>query len=731
MSRGLVTAALFLRFAFMGLAVDPEYEVIRLGLVGGEFANPSGLGSTTLDRFNGTDVVAGVSVRYNASGLTIGHGAWVAGTDTGLTLRVGLTGAEFTAATAVATYLAGHQSSAVAFLAGRYAAGTSLMFNSSDIANTNPGEAAWVANTSTGATTRVGLFSSQYETVTGPNYTATQSFRDTDGFQRTLLTGMSELAEAWGVSYIYDSAGNLDGEAAWVADAATGVTQRMGLFGAGYRTSGGAQYSAVRSVMAGGWAAGHSRRYSATNQFNGQQAWVQNIANGSPISIGLFGADLASGTIGTTTTSVASFFRASDGLQTHQIQATGNGGFVGGYTSRYQTVTYTPLGQGAWVYNTATAEPAKRVGFTQTGYRTSAGSETSNIVNISGNGLTIGTSLRYDPATSASLGRTAFVHDAANPSAQSQRVGLTGGEFDGVGQFQVSVPKFVTASGFVAGTSDVSPTTTGNLGVAAWSARAGVDNSTIRIGLTPTTFTGGATQVSDVSKLTESGYAGGSTKNYAVGGALVGSAAWIANATTGATTRLGLFGTGYSGNGIQESRLQFLTESGYAAGSSTRYSGANPNGATAWVYQAPTSLFTPIVLSILPPGQTAVRPSDQYSNTQIFALYESGLVLGTYELFSSTSSLTLGDRAFAWTPTDGAYDLGVEIGTALDTHGWASLQSALFADINGRILGHGTRLSNSNSGDSVYLLTTIPEPRSGLFLFFGLTWCAWRRRVRG
>jgi hypothetical protein len=222
-------------------------------------------------------------------------------------------------------------------------------------------------------------------------------------------------------------------------------------------------------------------------------------------------------------------------------------------------------------------------------------------------------------------------------------------------------------------------------------------------------------QYSALLKVTESGYASGMSQTYS-GAAPLSEVAWVAGAINGVTTRVGSTGAAYTRNdGYQYSSVQFLTESGYAAGTSNRYTGANQVGSTAWIYDISHDAFAPLVFSI--------RLSDGYSSSSISQLSESGLAIGQYELFDGSGN-DLGARAFAWTPSQGAFDLGSSVTGGLNANGWSSLNSADFANNLGEIFGTGTRLTNG--GTAVYLI--VPEPSTAALLGLGFLWAGGLRR---
>jgi hypothetical protein len=143
-------------------------------------------------------------------------------------------------------------------------------------------------------------------------------------------------------------------------------------------------------------------------------------------------------------------------------------------------------------------------------------------------------------------------------------------------------------------------------------------------------------------------------------------------------------------------------------GQSSRYEGgAALLGQSAWIYRASDQSQDMILLS---------ERSDGYANSSIYSLGEDGLALGAYQLFAEDDT-SLGYRAFAWTPDDGALDLGALVAGGLDAEGWHHLESAIRANGLAQIVGSG---SLQSGGTLAYLLVAIPEPGTGLLLSVGL-----------
>jgi MYXO-CTERM domain-containing protein len=651
----------------LGLAVwltNAAGVTTRVGLFSAGYIQTGGYQLSTLYFLNTSGYAAGVSESYSGT-VDTGQAVWSANAATGATTRIGFSGTGY-------TQTGGYQYSSLQVLTtSGYAGGGSERFSGAN----DIGTAAWIANVSTGVITRVGL------TVTAP-YTAS------DGTQTSTLQILTEGGYAGGFSDRY-SGTNWNGAAAWVANASTGATTRVGFSGTGYVQTGGYQYSNLQFLNESGYAGGVSQQFNGATD-TGVAAWVANVSTGATTRVGFS----------------STAYTDSNGYQSSTIQFL-TGSYAGGISEKYSGTT--DLGSAAWVANASTGATT-RIGFFDSAYTQTSGYQSSTLQALTASGYVGGVSERFSGAND--LGTAVWVASAS--TAATTRIGFSSGAYTDGNGYQSSALNFLTASGYAGG---VSERFSGSVdqGPAVWLANASTGTTT-RVGFSSAAYTAtDGTQTSTLEKLTESGYAGGTSQTYS-GPTVVADIAWVAGAISGATTRVGSSGTAYTRNdGYQYSAVQFLTESGYAAGTSNRYTGANQVGSTAWIYDTSHDAFTPLVFSI--------RASDGYASSDITQLSESGLAIGQYELFNGTGT-DLGARAFAWTPGQGAFDLGSVVNGGLSATGWAALNSSDFANALEQIIGDGQRLSNG--GSAVFLL--VPEPSAALLGLLGLLSIGLRRR---
>lgn len=666
-------------------ALPPEYELHRLGLTGGLFATPAGVETSTAVTMEG-GIVAGTSlmtVETTIGGggggggglgggiiiiggggpitqISNGYGIWLGDAATGVTTRVGLYGApEFTKSDGV-------QSGTLLGLSGGVAAGQAIRFNG---ANGN-GEASWIANAATGVSTRIGFFDA--------NYTFS------DGSQDTHVTYV-QGGYAAGYSSI-SIAGGGGGSVTWVANGVTGLTTRVGLFGAGYITDSGLQNSTVRGLN-GGTVIGESDMYTGEN-YLGLAAWMTNAATGAPTRLGFTGPA----------------YTRPDGTQLSRAQYVKDG-FVSGWSGD------SAVGVHQWVSPTTTGVPL-RVGLTGGIYKSSDGTELT-YADLLSDGYIAGQSYLYYGG-SGYMGHAAWVSSAATDT--TRRIGFfdSAPYLDSNGR-QYSLTTHLTGN-YVAGYSR-RYNGSAQIGQAVWVAPVAAGNA-VRVGLFDPEYTGAfETQSSGINFL-KGEYAAGTSNRYR-GSTPLGQMAWLADAATGATRPLGLTDAAHtSSGGVQSSWVTHLTATGYVAGSSWRYTGSTFNGQTPWIWDANTSTFEPIIFSIR---------LDGFATATITQLYDSGLAIGQYELYDAIGT-DLGARAFAWTPDDGAFDLNDRVSGGLSAAGWTALVTAGFADpVTGAIVGGGWVPANATT-QAVYAAVPAPEPGSTALLALGALGLMGRRR---
>ncbi len=237
-------------------------------------------------------------------------------------------------------------------------------------------------------------------------------------------------------------------------------------------------------------------------------------------------------------------------------------------------------------------------------------------------------------------------------------------------------------------------------GRAAWMADASTGVTT-RVGLyndSQYTKASTNTQSSTVTNVTESGYAVGYSLRYA-GESDMGTAQWVAKAATGITTRVGVFDAQHTrADGYQTGEITALTEQGYVGGYSERYNGVADAGRTSWLVDLTSDTQITFELS--------VNSVTQESFSSITGITADGLVYGDYTLYDAGTSV--GQRAFIWRKDLGTILLNEALSLAIAENGWDCLVSSNYS--NGQyLLGLGQVTGLPTSSPALYAVS-VPEP---------------------
>jgi hypothetical protein len=599
----------------------------RLGIFddreGGHYTSSTGIQSSSIYNYTSRpNWYAGGSVRYSQVTSNMGTGAWVANVSDGVTRQVGLYdqwgGTEFLASFDDRSSNLGH------LMNSGYAAGTSDRYNGGAAWL---GRGAWAANGNTGVTYRIGFYDAE--------------FSDAEGKQLSSIEEMNEAGLVLGYSSRYANPALV----AWLADAATGVTSRVGFYdqsgGNEFTRDDGWQSTSALHLTSSGYAVGASTRYNGGAAETGNAAWFAD-ASGTTVRIGLhdqFGGNE---------------FTSSTGQQggSGNLHAS-EGGFAAGVSTRYNGGA-SSLGKAAWTASFATGT-TQRIGlYDQSGgneFTSSTGMQESASTVVS-SAYIIGTSARYNGGAS-SLGQAAWV--AAANSGGTTRIGLFdaggGNQFTSSDGAQSSMTYRIMESGYAIGISTRYNGGSITLGNAAWVAEAAT-GVTRRIGLYDAA--GGNEFTSSIGKqatdvmpgpafATESGYLSGTSDRYNGGANVLGQGAWLARAQTGETIRVGLHDAGggnefTSSNGGQTSMVTILKSDGTAAGYSLRYNGGATNlGRAAWLVDYDEGVTRRVGLFDSGGGNVFTSSNGtQYSLA--VSLSEAGFAMGYSKIYNGSSS---------------------------------------------------------------------------------------------
>jgi hypothetical protein len=338
-----------------------------------EFVSSTGTSYSDLQQLVTTDGGAiygfGYSTRYNGEFIPVGRAAWIVNSGLGNSsvIRVGLTGEEF-----VKTYDSSQASTVLGMNAAGQFYGSSTEYHEG---SGSVGVALWIATVTDPAAQRIGLY-------------ATNEFSSNAGNHNSQVENTFTLSASGylaGYSTRYNNSPFTRGQGAWVANAATGETFRIGLYeGNEFTSSDGSQNTVLRTDSLGqqawnnwGVLMGSSDGQSATAAL-----WVAGIATGATARLGLHDqlyADTVSGSI-----IMPDIYTAGNGANVTQLTGHTENGILWGNTFIYNGGD-TATGQTAWLFDTQS--------FTQTEFRlsVSAGLNSFSVINgITDHGLAFG-----------------------------------------------------------------------------------------------------------------------------------------------------------------------------------------------------------------------------------------------------------------------------------------------------------------------------------------------------
>jgi len=544
------------------LSIASSYDIDILGFLDAEHTRDDGYRYSEVVGFNEAGQAAGYSRRYdNITGASLGFSAWFYN---GVTLmNIGLTEAEYTRND-------GYRSSFASFLneAGQVA-GSSRRYD--NITGADLGRSAWLYN-GTG-TVNIGLTDAQHT-------------RD-DGYRSSGTVFLNEAGQVAGVAgyYDYDYAypppdyEEYPGLSAWLYNGTS--TLRIGLTDAEHTRNDGYQRSELAGFNEAGQVAGSSFRFDTTTGADlGNSVWIYN--GSTTVNIGLTDAEHTR----------TDGYRFSNYECNDEAVCFNEAGQMLGSAWRYDSTTGADLGLSAWLYNgTGTVN----IGLTDAEHTRNDGFRWNYGDRLNQAGDVAGESMRFDPATGVQIGKSAWLYNGSS----ALRIGLTDAEHTRNDGYQRSLTYHLNEAGQVAGTSSRYDSATGaDLGSSAWLYNG---TTTVNIGLTDAEHTrNDGYRYSSPYFLNEVGQVAGRASRYDdATGASLGSSAWLYNGT--GTVNIGLTDTEHTrDDGYRHSEVTHLNEAGQAAGYSRRYN--NTTGASlglsAWLYDMTIDQTFAIDLSV-------------------------------------------------------------------------------------------------------------------------------------
>jgi hypothetical protein len=390
--------------------------------------------------------------------------------------------------------------------------------------------------------------------------------------------------------------------AAWVCACTNGATgavpfqiQDLGLRDA---LHGEGAFSEIVLRNDAGPIAGYSTRFQNGSN-NGRDVWL--YAMGTAIPVGLNEPE----------------YGGPNGFKYGEIEFLSASGVLAGYSNRNPSSATVNQGRSAWLHSSGATI---RLGFHDSQHTGNQGFHYDRVNAINDSGQAIGMTQRFTPA-GALNGSDAWLH----ANGVIVQLGLTDPPYVGSDDAQNSEALLLNSAGQVAGASARYTPAGVQDGQAVWFYSAG---ATARIGFFDAAHTSASgRQFSDVRHMNQSGQLGGhSLREGSAGG---GQSAWLHSG--GATVRLGLFDTAHTqSDGAQHSEVFRLLENGAVAGYSVNFPrGSSSYGYSAWIYQAGGLTRLGLIDS------DHVRP-DGYHDSRIQFITESGFAAGS-TLYQPTS----------------------------------------------------------------------------------------------
>jgi hypothetical protein len=382
-------------------------------------------------QINSAGLAIGDTVRYSASGATLGYDGWLY--NGVATTQIGLTGVNYQYNTSGGTY---QFSSPNAINSSGQVIGFSMRYNAS---GGNLGYDAYIF--SGGVSARVGLSGAAYQTT---------SIAGTFQYSDALL--INDAGQVAGYSGRVSPSGmDSMGADSWLYSGGTPL--QIGLIGGAY-LSGGFQYSMPTLLNSAGQVTG----------FSYQDSWLYD--GSATVQIGLTGGVYQFAYLG----GGGGTYQSSSAIQVNSA------GQVIGTSNRYNAssnpslpTTLGTLGQDSWVYNgSSTVQIGLTGGVYQYAYTGVGGGtyQLSTPIQINSAGQVIGTSNRYN-SSGGSLGQAGWYYNG------SSTVALSFGSRNS-DNYSYTAPTILTNQGVVLGSYESFSGTT-DLGAHAfwWSQAAG------------------------------------------------------------------------------------------------------------------------------------------------------------------------------------------------------------------------------------------------------------------
>lgn len=334
-----------------------------------------------------------------------------------------------------------------------------------------------------------------------------------------------------------------------------------------------------------------------------------------------------------------------------------------------------------------------RLGLYGPGYTNAQGLHSSFASLLSPSGDVIGYSRRYS-AAGTNLGAVPWLGRAG----VTTRLGFFDADHTAPGDVQISSATGFSATGGIAGNSNRY-----NSSSTASTAWLFENNVYTILGLTDSAHTDiDGRRSAGVAAINASGDTAGSSRRYTASGTF--NTAWVRRA--GLTTPAGLTDAEHTDSeGRQNSFSRFLSNSGVAAGQSSRFGAGGSLGTSAWINDGQQTRRIGLT------GPQYVS-TDGSSTTNLFNLSAAGIAIGATTQYAPGS---LGNHAWFATPDGVTTRIGLS--DTEHTRGSFGTQYSEPREVNaaGDITGRALRYSNGgNNGESAWIYSSGQTIRIGL-----------------
>jgi hypothetical protein len=469
---------------------------------------------------------------------------------------------------------------------------------------------------------------------------------------------------AYGISYFASgqSGHNFLNFDAWVWEG--GETRRVGLLDAEHTAPDGTRSQHYYSgALSDRTIFGTTARYDSSGTEDGSDSWVYR--NNTTSLIGLRGDG----------------YTGPTGRRSSYIRQTSANGMIAGTTSVIRS-NNTYGGNDAWLWDGTLTQRIGLYGGIYDGY---LGLRDQEVQGMTDNGIVFGVTYR-NPGGSApdfedNKGFNAWVHI----DGITHQVGLTGGEYQGPGQWERTHIREVNSSGQAIGTSGLRPADFRYFGGDAWIWQNG---ATARIGLTGSRYQrSDGVRYSNPTELAESGVVAGYSYSYAPNDSQIGQDAWVWKNET--TTRVGLSEGNFTGpNGQRWSDIWGIHSDNLVLGVSKPYaSNGTEAGQAVWAWNGQQT-------SQLGLSDAVHIGSDGYQNHFLQQWNDAGWYTGISTRITGVSTQS-GWDAWLWDGNTTRY-IGLSGGAYTTTEGF---QAGYIQSINGSgaVTGYASRYDTSGA----------------------------------